>query len=157
MSTLKLLNNRINAIDSMLCVGLDPQVKTLKQLNMTDKLAQLNMLIIDRVAQYASAFKPQFAYYAALGLENELVKTCKYIKTKYPKITLILDSKRSDIGSTAKQYAIESYERYQADAVTINPYMGVDTIDPFIKYNDKAVIALIKTSNPSAADIQDLS
>lgn len=123
---------------------------------MADRLIDLNVAIIEVTAPFACAFKPQFAHYAALGAEHVLAETCAYIKQRHPSIPVLLDAKRGDIGSTACKYAYEAFERYGADGVTVNPYMGQDSIEPFLAYQDKATIVLIKTSNPSSADIQDL-
>lgn len=113
-------------------------------------------MIVDATADLVCAFKPQIAYYSALGLETDLEMTLKYIQNKYPDVLTILDSKRGDIDSTAKQYAIESFERYQADTVTVNAYMGKDVITPFLEYESKGVFILCKTSNPHSSDFQDL-
>ena len=102
------------------------------------------------------AYKPQFAHYAANAAENQLEHTIDYIKTRCPDAIVILDSKRGDIGSTAEQYAHEAFERYGADAVTVNPYLGRDSVEPFLKHADKGVIILCRTSNAGARDFQDL-
>jgi orotidine-5'-phosphate decarboxylase len=96
------------------------------------------------------------AYFSALGAERQLEQTIAYIKSSYPHIPVILDAKRGDIGSTATQYAREAFVRYQADAVTVNPYMGFDSVQPFLDYQDKGVIILCKTSNSGAAQLQEL-
>lgn len=155
-TTTQLLNQRINQTQSLLCVGLDPQPEILAKMGMTMHLVKVNIAIIDTVAEFACAFKPQFAHYAALGEEKALEETCYYIKQQYPAIPLILDAKRGDIGSTADKYAVEAFGRYHADAVTINPYMGMDTVAPYFRYTDKAGVVLVKTSNPGSADIQNL-
>jgi orotidine-5'-phosphate decarboxylase len=156
MSTTELLEKRILSTQSFLCVGLDPEQNVLQKLGMEDRIFDLNVSIIDAVADKVCAFKPQFAHYAALGKEEELYKTCCYIKHNYPNIPVLLDGKRGDIGNTAENYAREAFLRYGVDAVTINPYMGTDTITPFLSYAGKAAIVLIKTSNSSSAEIQDL-
>ena len=102
------------------------------------------------------AYKPQIAYFAGLSAEDQLLKTLNYLRSTYPHIPIILDSKRGDIGSTASMYAKEAFERFQADAVTVNPYMGHDSAQPFLDYADKGTILLCRTSNPGAKDIQDL-
>ncbi len=102
------------------------------------------------------AYKPQFAHYAAHGAEAQLEHTIDYIKATAPNAIVILDSKRGDIGSTAEQYAHEAFERYGADAVTVNPYLGRDSVEPFLKHADKGVIILCRTSNAGARDFQDL-
>ncbi len=152
-----LLNNRIQKTGSFLCVGLDPEEETFKTLNINiSHLFEVTKNIVDATAKFASAFKLQFAHYAAIGQEHCLSEICSYIKSHYSDIPIILDAKRGDIGNTAKRYSQEAFERYGADAVTINPYMGTDSITPFIEGSSKAAIVLIKTSNPSATEIQDL-
>ena len=103
------------------------------------------------------AFKPQFAYFASQRAEAQLEKLIKHLKEKYPHIPVILDSKRGDIGSTADHYAKEVFERYGADAVTVSPYMGFDTIEPYLKHAGKGVIVLCRTSNPGGSDLQSLN
>ncbi len=145
--------------DSMLCVGLDPDSQRYPAhlANNPDRTYLFCQAIIDATAPYACAFKPQIAYFAAQGAEQSLERLCAYIRTQYPHHVLVLDSKRGDIGDTAKQYAIESFDRYQADAVTVNPYMGFDTIQPYLAYPDKGVIVLCRTSNAGGSDFQALS
>jgi orotidine-5'-phosphate decarboxylase len=103
------------------------------------------------------SFKPQFAYFASQRAEGQLEKLIKHLKDQYPHIPVILDSKRGDIGSTADHYALEAFERYGADAVTVNPYMGFDTIEPYLKHTGKGVIVLCRTSNPGGSDLQFLN
>ncbi len=117
---------------------------------------EFNRRIVDATAEYACCFKPQFAHYAALGAEDQLLATIRYIHEKHPGLPVILDSKRGDIGSTAAKYAQESFERYGADAVTVNPYLGFDSVEPYLKWKDRGVIILCRTSNPGARDFQDL-
>jgi len=102
------------------------------------------------------AYKPQFAHYAAYEAEDQLERTIEYIHRTYPGLPVILDAKRGDVGNTAERYAIEAFERYAADAVTVNPYLGGDALEPFLKRADKGVIVLCRTSNPGATDLQDL-
>jgi orotidine-5'-phosphate decarboxylase len=99
-------------------------------------------------------YKPQFAHYAAVGAEEELEKTIQYIKDLG--IPVLLDAKRGDVGTTAERYAVECFERYNADAVTINPYLGYDAMEPFLSYSEKGVFILCRTSNPGGADLQNL-
>lgn len=120
-------------------------------------LFEWGMNIIDATAPFACAFKPQIAHFAALGAEDILQDLIKHVHAMHPGIPVILDSKRGDIGSTAERYAREAFERYEADAVTVNPYLGFDGIEPFCDYQDKGVIVLCRTSNPSAADLQGLT
>ncbi|WBA81830.1 orotidine-5'-phosphate decarboxylase [Endozoicomonas sp. GU-1] len=145
--------------NTLLCVGLDPSPERFPAaIQAMDKpIFAFNKAIIDATADLVCCYKPQAAYYHAHGAEDQLAMTIDYIRTQYPAIPVILDSKRGDIGSTASQYAIEAFERYQADAVTVNPYMGIDTIEPFSGYADKGTVVLCRTSNPGAAAIQNLS
>ncbi|MFK0573842.1 orotidine-5'-phosphate decarboxylase [Endozoicomonas sp.] len=144
--------------NSLLCVGLDPSPERFPASiqAMEKPIFEFNKAIIDATADLVCTYKPQAAYYHAYGAEDQLALTIDYIRTQYPDIPVILDSKRGDIGSTASQYAIEAFERYQADAVTVNPYMGIDTIEPFSSYKDKGTVVLCRTSNPGAAAIQNL-
>jgi orotidine-5'-phosphate decarboxylase len=147
------------AQDSMLCVGLDPDAKRYPAhlANDPDRAYTFCKAMVDATAPYACAFKPQIAYFAAQGAETQLERLCAYIRSAYPAHVLVLDSKRGDIGDTAKQYAIEAYERYHADAVTVNPYMGFDTIQPYLAHAGKGVIVLCRTSNAGGSDFQSLA
>lgn len=144
--------------NSLLCVGLDPDITKLPASvrSAPKPIFEFNKAIIDATADTVCAYKPQIAYYAACGAEDQLAMTIDYIRTRCPNIVVILDAKRGDIGSTAEMYAKEAFDRYNADAVTVNPYLGGDTLEPFLKRADKGVIILCRTSNPGAADIQDL-
>ncbi|WP_163833629.1 orotidine-5'-phosphate decarboxylase [Spartinivicinus ruber] len=144
--------------NSLVCVGLDPDLSRLPAglAPQRESIFEFNKAIIDATHDLVCAYKPQIAYFSACSAEEQLEQTIRYIKTNYPDIPVILDSKRGDIGSTAQQYAVEAFERYQADAVTINPYMGVDSAEPFLTYQDRGVILLCRTSNSGASDIQDL-
>ena len=143
---------------SLLCIGLDPEIDRFPRslAGQASPIFQFNKAIIDATAGLVCAFKPQFAHYAAYDAEHQLERTIEYIKQKHPDIPVILDSKRGDVGNTAVRYAIEAFERYEADAVTVNPYLGTDSLEPFLKYADKGVIVLCRTSNPGARDLQDL-
>ena len=144
---------------SMLCVGFDPDPKRLP-LSLQGKpegIYEFCREIADTTADLVCAFKPQFAYFASQRAEAQLEKFIKYLKDNYPHIPVILDSKRGDIGSTADHYALEAFERYGADAVTVNPYMGFDTIEPYLKHTGKGVIVLCRTSNPGGSDLQFLN
>jgi orotidine-5'-phosphate decarboxylase len=113
--------------------------------------------IVDATAAAACAFKPQIAYFAALRAEDQLEALCRYIKSAYPAIPIVLDAKRGDIGSTAEQYAREAFERYDADAVTVNPYMGYDSVAPYLEWKDRGAIVLCRTSNAGGSDLQFLT
>ena len=142
---------------SLVCVGLDPEKKRLPErlFNRPDAIFAFNKAIIDATHDIVCAYKPQFAHYAAIAAENQLAATIDYIHDRYPHVPVILDAKRGDVGSTAEFYAVEAFERYRADAVTVNPYLGGDSIAPFTKYADKGVILLCRTSNPGGADLQE--
>jgi orotidine-5'-phosphate decarboxylase len=146
---------------SLVCVGLDPDpAKLPKDLGGPQELRQplhaFNRRIVDATADIAAAYKPQIAFYSALGAEDELVASIRYIRERAPAALVILDAKRNDIGNTAEAYAREAFERYGADAVTVNPYMGEDSIQPFVARPDRGAILLCRTSNPGARDFQDL-
>ena len=102
------------------------------------------------------AYKPQFAHYAAYEAEDQLERTIEYVHRVHPGVPVILDAKRGDIGNTAERYAIEAFERYGADAVTVNPYLGGDSLEPFLRHAERGVLILCRTSNPGAGDLQDL-
>jgi orotidine-5'-phosphate decarboxylase len=146
------------ATNSLVCVGLDPEPKKFPDRfrDAPGSIFDFNRAIIDATRDLVCAYKPQFAHYAAHAAENQLEHTIDYIKSTCPNAIVILDSKRGDIGSTAEQYALEAFERYGADAVTVNPYLGRDSVEPFLKHEDKGVIILCRTSNPGAKDLQDL-
>jgi orotidine-5'-phosphate decarboxylase len=144
--------------DSLVCVGLDPETERLPAAIAAEAspIFQFNKAIIDATADLVCAYKPQFAHYAAYEAEDQLERTIEYIHRTYPAIPVILDSKRGDVGNTAERYALEAFERYGADAVTVNPYLGGDSLEPFLKYEHKGVVILCRTSNPGARDVQDL-
>lgn len=144
--------------DSLVCVGLDSDLTKIPAhfRSSESPLFEFNKAIADATADLVCAFKPQIAYYSASGAERDLELTIEYVHKNYPGIPVILDAKRGDIGSTAEKYALEIFDRYQADAVTVNPYMGADTLKPFLDREEKGVIILCRTSNPGARDIQDL-
>jgi len=142
---------------SLVCVGLDPDpAKLPKDLDGAQPLYAFNRRIVDATADIAAAYKPQIAFYSALGAEAELVASIGYIRERAPAALVILDAKRGDIGNTAEAYAREAFDRYGADAVTVNPYMGEDSVRPFLARPDRAAILLCRTSNPGAEDFQDL-
>lgn len=140
------LEKAIKKNNSLLCVGLDNG----------DFI--FNKKIIDQTYDLVCAYKPQIAYYESQGPNGlkSLKKTVEYIKNKAPDITIICDAKRGDIGSTSKHYASSFFDYYGFDAVTVNPYLGFDAIEPFLEYKDKGIIILCRTSNPGASDFQDL-
>ena len=141
----------------MLCVGLDPDPTRMPfQLDGAhDATEMFCRAIIDATADLVCAFKPQIAYFASQGAEEALERICAYVRETYPDVTLILDAKRGDIGSTAEHYAEEAFGRYGAHAVTVNPYLGTDSVAPYFEYGG-GVIALCRTSNPGGDDIQSL-
>lgn len=144
--------------NSLLCVGLDPDPALFPASMKGDstKIFEFCTKIVDATADLVCAFKPQIAYFAAFGATLELKQLIRYIHDKYPQVPVILDAKRSDIGSTCEMYAREAFEYLEADAVTINPYLGTDTLMPFLERKDKGVIVLCRTSNPGARTFQDL-
>jgi orotidine-5'-phosphate decarboxylase len=152
------LNQAWRMNNSLLCVGLDPDpAKFPSHLQgRSDAIFEFCSAIVDATADLACAFKPQIAYFAANRAEDQLEALIARIHKRHPDIPVILDAKRGDIGNTAEQYAIEVFERYKADAVTINPYMGRDTVEPWLAYKDKGVILLCRTSNPGGSDLQFL-
>ncbi len=158
MSFKQLLQTAWQETGSLLCVGLDPDLRKLPAIvGQSDRpIFEFNRQIIDQTAEHCCCFKPQIAYYAAFGAESELEQTIRYIKQHYPHLPVILDAKRGDIGATADMYALEAFERYGADAVTVNPYMGGDTLQPFLDYADRGVVILCRTSNGGSAEFQAL-
>ena len=143
---------------SMLCIGFDPDPKRLPASlqSKPEGIFEFCREIADATADLVCSFKPQFAYFASQRAEAQLEKLIRHLKDKYPHIPVILDSKRGDIGSTADHYALEAFERYGADAITVNPYMGFDTIEPYLRHAGKGVIVLCRTSNPGGSDLQFL-
>jgi len=137
------------AAESLVCVGLDPEVERFPAhlRARPDAILAFNRAIIDATADLVCAYKPQIAHYAAVGAEEQLQDTLRYIRDRAPGVPIILDAKRGDIGSTAEKYAREAFERYGADAVTINPYLGRDSAEPFLQYADKGIVILCRTSN----------
>lgn len=150
--------NKIQKKSSFLCVGLDTDINKIPEflLKEEDPIFEFNKQIIDATQQYTVAYKPNTAFYESLGAKGwtSLQKTAEYIKKNYPGIFLIADCKRGDIGNTCKMYAKTFFEQMPFDAVTLAPYMGKDSIAPFLEYKDKWTIILALTSNPSAPDFQ---
>ena len=144
--------------NSLLCVGLDPDpAKFPAHLQgRPDAIFEFCKAIVDATADLVCCFKPQIAYFAAHRAEDQLEALIAHIHAVHPATPVILDAKRGDIGSTAEQYAIEAFERFKADAITVNPYMGRDSVDPYLAWPDKGVILLCRTSNPGGSDLQFL-
>ncbi|MGH8217883.1 MAG: orotidine-5'-phosphate decarboxylase [Steroidobacteraceae bacterium] len=145
--------------DSLVCVGLDPQIERFPRAiaSGASPIFEFNKAIIEATADLVCAYKPQFAHYAAYGAEGELERTIDYIHQHHPGIPVVLDAKRGDVGHTAQRYAVEAFERYRADAVTVNPYLGFDSLEPYLAFEDRGTFVLCRTSNPGARDLQDLS
>lgn len=143
--------------DSMLCVGLDPEPAKFpgEWKGDASRIYDFCAAIVDATKDLVLAFKPQIAYFAAHRAEDQLERLMAHIKRVAPAVPIILDAKRGDIGSTAEQYAREAFVRYQADAVTLSPFMGFDSIEPYLRYGDKGAIVLCRTSNPGGSDWQN--
>ena len=144
--------------NSLVCVGLDPEPSKFPAhlRNRQDAVFEFCRAIVDATADMVCSYKPQIAHFAALRAEDALERLIAHIHAKHPGVPVILDAKRGDIGSTAQHYVTEAFERYGADAVTLNPYLGRDSIQPFLDRADKGVILLCRTSNPGGADFQAL-
>lgn len=142
---------------SLLCVGLDPDPARFPGALQGDasRIFDFCAAIVDATADLAMAFKPQIAYFAAHRAEDQLERLVAHIKATAPDVPVILDAKRGDIGSTAEQYALEAFERYGADAVTLSPFMGFDSVTPYLKYHGKGAFLLCRTSNPGGDDLQN--
>lgn len=158
--TYEALVEQIKKKESLLCVGLDTDLTRVPPflLNFDDPIFEFNRQIVDHTAPYTIAYKPNLAFYEAYGSKGwrSLEKTVSYIRANYPDIFLIADAKRGDIGNTANMYARAFFEHMDFDAITLSPYMGADTVKPFLKYPGKWVIILALTSNESAADFQTM-
>jgi orotidine-5'-phosphate decarboxylase len=157
----KALTELIKKNKSFLCVGLDPDIDRIPRhlLDEPDPLFECNTAIIDATHPYCMAYKPNFAFYEVYGSEGiqSLEKTIRYIKINYPDKFVIADAKRGDIGNTSEKYAKAVFEKLNCDAITLSPYMGKDSIAPFLKYPDKWAIILGITSNEGAADFQTIT
>jgi orotidine-5'-phosphate decarboxylase len=142
--------------DSLLCVGLDPEPAKFPGAWQHDpaRIFDFCATIVDATRDLVIAFKPQIAYFAAHRAEDQLDRLIAHIRKTAPEVPVILDAKRGDIGSTAEQYAIEAFERYQADAVTLSPFMGFDSLEPWLRHDGKGLILLCRTSNPGGSDLQ---
>ena len=158
MTFMEALRARWVGANSLVCVGLDPEPGKFPGKFAQDEDAVFSFCrdIVDATAEFVCCFKPQVAHFAALGAEDALVRLIAHIHDAHPGIPVILDAKRGDIGSTAMHYAAEAFDRYGADAVTANPYLGRDSLLPFLERADKGVVILCRTSNPGAGDLQDL-
>lgn len=158
MTFMQALRNRWQQANTLVCVGLDPEPAKFpaRFANDPDAVFAFCRDIADATADYACAFKPQIAHFAALGAEGALERLVAHLKSAHPAVPVILDSKRGDIGSTAQHYATEAFDRYGADAVTVNPYLGRDALQPFLDRADRGVIILCRTSNPGAGELQDM-
>jgi orotidine-5'-phosphate decarboxylase len=158
MSFIETLKSAWQRNDSLVCVGLDPEpAKFPAHLrDRPDAIFDFCREIVDATADLVCCFKPQIAHFAAHRAENALERLIAHIHSAHPGVPVILDAKRGDIGSTAAFYAAEAFERYGADAVTVNPYLGRDALEPFLSRADKGVVVLCRTSNAGARDLQDL-
>lgn len=156
MSFLDLLRDAEHANGSMLCVGLDPEPARFAAHLKGDasRIYDFCAAIVDATADLVIAFKPQIAYFAAHRAEDQLERLMAHLRRTAPRVPVILDAKRGDIGSTAEQYAKEAFERYGADAVTLSPFMGFDSVQPYLKYEGKGAFLLCRTSNPGGGDLQ---
>ncbi len=155
---MRLLTTRWREANTLVCVGLDPDPQRLPRslAGDDDAIASFLIAIVDATADYACAFKPQIAHFAASAAESALATVIGHIQQRHPDVPVILDAKRGDIGSTAAHYSTEAFARYGADAVTVNPYLGGDTLQPFLQDKDRGVIVLCRTSNPGSGDFQSL-
>ena len=142
---------------SLLCVGLDPEPSKFPAGLKGDasKIYDFCAKMVDATADLAISFKPQIAYFAAHRAEDQLEKLMAHMRRTAPHVPVILDAKRGDIGATAEQYAIEAFERYGADAVTLSPFMGFDSVQPYLKHHGKGAFLLCRTSNPGGDDLQN--
>src|SRR5271154_2080607 len=152
------LDRAHRAADSLVCVGLDPDIAKLPAdlRDGSQPFFAFGRRIVDATFDIAAAYKPQIAFYSASGREEELAESIRYIRERAPAALIILDAKRNDIGNTAEAYAREAFDRYGVDAVTVSPYMGEDSVAPFLARPDRGAVLLCRTSNPGAKDFQDL-
>ena len=157
MTFLDMLRTAERQNGSMLCVGLDPEPARFPGSLKGDasKIYDFCAAIVDATADLVIAFKPQIAYFAAHRAEDQLERLMAHMRKTAPQVPIILDAKRGDIGSTAEQYAKEAFERYDADCVTLSPFMGFDSIQPYLKYEGKGAFLLCRTSNPGGDDLQN--
>jgi len=156
MSFLDRLRAAAEAHQTLLCVGLDPEPARFPQgvARSAEGIYDFCARIVEATADLACAFKPQIACFAAHRAEGALERLIAHIHAAAPDVPVILDAKRGDIGATAEQYAKEAFERYGADAVTLSPFMGFDSIEPYLRYPDRGAFLLCRTSNPGGDDLQ---
>ncbi len=150
------IEQRQKELQTRLCVGLDPDPGLIPEAcQQSDRpIFEFNKAIVDATHDLASCFKPQIAHYASEAAEDQLQETIDYIQSRG--VPVLLDAKRGDVGNTAEMYARELFERYGADAVTVNPYLGKDSLQPYLDYADRGVFVLCRTSNPGGSDLQNL-
>ena len=160
MNAIDKYDARADAVQSLLCIGLDSDIQKLPAAFLEESSPQFafNQFIIDITAEYAAAYKYNMAFYEANGAEGwrQLADSLTYLRERHPDILTICDAKRADIGNTSAAYARAIFERLGFDAVTLNPYLGRDSLQPFLDYTDKACIILCRTSNPGSAELQNL-
>lgn len=156
MTFIEQLNRSWTDSNSLLMVGLDPDPARFpaELRGRDDAVFEFCKAIVDATAGYVCGIKPQIAYFSAHRAEDQLEALCRHVHERHPQLPIVLDAKRGDIGSTAEQYAREAFERYQADAVTVNPFMGFDSLQPYLARPGKGVIVLCRTSNPGGSDLQ---
>ena len=157
MTFIDMLHTAATQNNSMLCVGLDPEPARFPDTLRGDprRMYDFCAAIVDATADLVCAFKPQIAYFAAHGAEDQLELLMQHMRANAPQVPVILDAKRGDIGSTAEQYAKEAFERYGAAAVTLSPFMGFDSVAPYLQYQGKGAFLLCRTSNPGGDDLQN--
>ncbi|HSV34869.1 MAG TPA: orotidine-5'-phosphate decarboxylase [Ramlibacter sp.] len=157
MTFIEMLHDAQQRNGSMLCVGLDPEPTRFPGGLKADagKIFDFCARIVDATADLVIAFKPQIAYFAAHRAEGQLERLMEHMRRTAPHVPVILDAKRGDIGATAEQYAREAFERYGADAVTLSPFMGFDSVQPYLKFQGKGAFLLCRTSNPGGDDLQN--
>jgi len=157
MTFVDMLAHAERSHQSLLCVGLDPEPARFPAhlKGDTGRIYDFCAAIVDATADLVLAFKPQIAYFAAHRAEAQLEKLMAHMRKVAPRVPVILDAKRGDIGSTAEQYAIEAFERYGADVVTLSPFMGFDSVEPYLRRHGKGAFLLCRTSNPGGDDLQN--
>ena len=158
MTFVDMLAARWRGADTLLCVGLDPDPAKFPEhlRDRPDAIFEFCRAIVDATADFTCAFKPQIAYFASARAEDQLERLIAHIRARHPQVPVILDAKRGDIGSTAAHYAREAFERYAAHAVTLSPYMGFDSMEPYLAYPDRGAFLLCRTSNAGGNDLQML-